>query len=78
MGCEAAYPGLQTKPHIEEISYTWVDNLPTDVKGPLPTMPGVSELPKRGPDHRDPSEEGKQTTRGGAGGPHIPGTGGAE
>lgn len=70
--CEAAYPGLETKPHIEEISYTRVDNLPTDVKGSLPNMPGVLELPKRGPDHGGPSEEGKQTK---AGGPHIPGAG---
>lgn len=38
-------------------------------------MPGVLELPKKGPDHGGPSEEGKQTKGGGAVGPHIPATG---
>lgn len=36
-GCEVATQvQKQTEPHMEEISYTWVDKCPTDVKGPLP------------------------------------------
>lgn len=60
IGCEEACPDSETEPHTEEISYTWVDKLPTDVKAPLTTVPGVLELPKRGPDHGGPSEEAKQ------------------
>lgn len=58
--CEVAYLRSETEPYTEEISYTWVDKFSTDVKSPLTTVPGVLELPKRGPYHRGPSEEGKQ------------------
>lgn len=72
------YPSSETEPHTEDISYTWVDKLPTDVKGPLLTRPGVLELQRRGPDYGGPHEEGKQTKEWGRspGGTHIPGRGG--
>lgn len=45
-------PKFRNRTHTKDISYTWVDKLPADVKGPLSSRPGVLELPERGPDHR--------------------------